>query len=146
MSSQEGVPVASRLDAVVDFYEHVTLQRLVALQEIYAPDAVFKDPFNEVRGVDAIERIFSHMFDQVESPRFSVHTRILQDQAAMLGWVFSFRSRGREIEVRGVTHLVFDTRGRVTLHRDYWDAAEELYAKLPLIGPLMRWLARRLSS
>jgi len=29
------------------------------------------------------------------------------------------------------------------LHRDYWDAAGELYAKLPLIGAVMRWLRRR---
>ena len=39
-------------------------------------------------------------------------------------------------------HLRFDGAGRVTLHRDYWDAAEELYAKLPLLGCLMRGLAR----
>ncbi|MGO1254794.1 MAG: nuclear transport factor 2 family protein, partial [Alcaligenes aquatilis] len=30
--------------------------------------------------------------------------------------------------------------------RDYWDAAEELYAKLPLLGLLMRWLRRKVSS
>jgi len=28
-------------------------------------------------------------------------------------------------------------------HRDYWDAAEELYEKLPVIGALMRWLKKR---
>lgn len=146
MSAPADVLIASRLEAVVDFYQQLTPQRLVDLPALYAPDAAFKDPFNEVRGVAAIERIFRHMFDQVEAPRFSVHTRILQGDAAMLGWVFSFRSRGRVVEVRGVTHLVFDAQGRVSLHRDYWDAAEELYAKLPVIGALMRWLARRLSA
>jgi hypothetical protein len=45
--------------------------------------------------------------------------------------------------VRGATHLRFDAQGRVILHRDYWDAAEELYAKLPLIGWLMRGLQRQ---
>jgi hypothetical protein len=25
---------------------------------------------------------------------------------------------------------------------DYWDAAEELYEKLPVLGGLMRWLKR----
>jgi len=34
----------------------------------------------------------------------------------------------------------------VTLHRDYWDAANELYAQLPLIGALMRWLRRQLAT
>jgi len=41
-----------------------------------------------------------------------------------------------------VTLLKFDAAGKVNYHRDYWDAAEELYEKLPLIGPLMRGLRR----
>jgi len=36
--------------------------------------------------------------------------------------------------------------GRVNSHRDYWDAAEELYEKLPLMGLLMRFLRRTMSS
>lgn len=48
--------------------------------------------------------------------------------------------------VRGVSHLRFDAQGRVCSHRDYWDTAEELYARFALIGPVMRWLARRLSA
>jgi hypothetical protein len=47
------------------------------------------------------------------------------------------------LTIRGGTHLHFDAAGRVVLHRDYWDAAEELYEKLPLLGTLMRWLKRR---
>jgi steroid delta-isomerase len=44
--------------------------------------------------------------------------------------------------VRGTSHLRFDAAGKVVLHRDYWDAAEELYAKLPVLGALMRGLQR----
>ena len=36
--------------------------------------------------------------------------------------------------------------GRVVAHRDYWDAAEELYEKLPVLGALMRLLKRRLRA
>jgi hypothetical protein len=39
-----------------------------------------------------------------------------------------------------------DEAGRITVHRDYWDAAEELYEKLPLVGRLMRWLKRRANA
>ena len=42
--------------------------------------------------------------------------------------------------------LVFNEQGLVTMHRDYWDAAEELYEKLPLLGGLMRWLKRRANT
>ena len=44
--------------------------------------------------------------------------------------------------IRGATHLRFAADGRVSFHRDYWDAAEELYEKLPLLGSLMRGLKR----
>lgn len=134
---------AQRLAA---FYETLTPASLATLDRFYAPDARFKDPFNEVTGIAPIRRIFAHMFATTEAPRFVVTERIEQDAQAMLGWTFHFVLRGRALVVRGVTHLRFDADGRVTLHRDYWDAAEELYEKLPLIGGLMRVLKRRLSA
>jgi hypothetical protein len=73
---------------------------------------------------------------------------VVDDTGALLTWDMTFRIRRlRPLELRtihGATHLKFDATGRVAYHRDYWDAAEELYAKLPLIGPLMRWLRRRM--
>jgi steroid delta-isomerase len=39
--------------------------------------------------------------------------------------------------------LILNDDGRIAQHRDYWDAAEELYEKLPVIGGLMRWMRRR---
>jgi steroid Delta-isomerase len=34
----------------------------------------------------------------------------------------------------------------VSRHRDYWDAAEELYGRLPVLKWLMRALARRAAA
>jgi len=45
--------------------------------------------------------------------------------------------------VRGGSHLKLNADGQIEYHRDYWDAAEELYEKLPAVGSLMRWLKRR---
>jgi hypothetical protein len=45
--------------------------------------------------------------------------------------------------IRGGSHLTLDPDGRISDHRDYWDAAEELYEKLPGLGALMRWLKRK---
>ena len=128
------------------FYETLTPAALPGLDQLYAPDARFKDPFNEVAGTAAIRRIFAHMFATTEAPRFEVTDCIEQGEQAMLGWAFHFALRGRTLTVRGVTHLRFDADGRVVLHRDYWDAAEELYEKLPLIGAPLRWLRRRMSA
>ena len=136
------------VDAVVARYETLAAADLPQLAALYAADARFKDPFNDVRGRDAIGRVFGHMFATVEAPRFAVHERIVDGRQCFLVWDFTFRRRGAAAAqtIRGGSHLVFDAAGLITLHRDYWDAAEELYATLPLLGPLMRWLQRRLRA
>ncbi len=138
------------LDELVAFYENLSAADVERFGTFYAEEASFKDPFNEVRGLAAIKVIFTHMFRQVEAPRFRVEERIAADNGAVLVWTFHFRSRrlaGKGDQVlRGVSHLRFDAAGKVVYHRDYWDAAEELYMKLPAIGCLMRGLRRLLAA
>lgn len=134
------------LAELVAFYERLTPDSVARVEVLYAPNARFKDPFNEVEGVAAIEKIFRHMFEQVGDPRFVVDSSLLDGAQAMLCWRFLFSSGGRHVEVRGASHVVFDADARVSVHRDYWDTGEELYAKFPVIGPLVRWLARRLAA
>lgn len=133
------------LQNVVRFFETISPDSVAQLPSIYTEDVFFKDPFNEVRGIAAVTAIFAHMFEQVDAPRFVVTTSVLQDDQAFLTWDFLFRMKrfAREEQcIRGATHLRFDSDGRVPFHRDYWDAAEELYEKLPLLGSVMRGLKR----
>ena len=136
----------ARVARVVELFESITPADVPRLGEFYAAEARFKDPFNEVQGVAAIERVFAHMFAALETPRFVVRDIVVEGDQCFLTWDFLFRFRRfsrRQQVVHGSSHLRFDTQGRVLLHRDYWDAAEELYEKLPGIGALMRFLKRR---
>ena len=138
-----------RVTRIVALFEALVPADVARLREYYAPDAHFKDPFNDVRGLAAIERVFAHMFDSLDEPSFVVHEALAEGDQCFLTWDFRFRFRrgDRTLQtVRGATHLRFDAQGRIALHRDYWDAAEELYEKLPLVGTLMRWLRRRAAS
>lgn len=144
---------ADRLRRLVNWYETLSPATLADLAAYYAADARFKDPFNEVAGRPAIERIFRHMFEQLDGPHFIVTGTYPGDAAspgeAMLRWELRFRHRAlgkAEQTIAGSSLLRFDAGGQVTLHRDYWDAAEELWAKLPLIGPLTRGLRRQFAS
>lgn len=136
------------LKPLIHWFEHLTPDTLDQLPQFYAADAEFKDPFNDVRGVESIQHIFRHMFSQVAEPHFVVGSRFSgegDEGGVMLLWDFHFRTLARRpqaICVRGASHLRFDASGKVVLHRDYWDAAGELYAKLPLIGGIMRGLQR----
>lgn len=139
----------ARVARLVALFESVTPADISRLGEFYAADTRFKDPFNDVQGVAEVQRIFAHMFVALNTPRFVVRDIVVQGDQCFLSWDFLFRFKrfsNAGQTVRGASHLVFDARGLVAVHRDYWDAAEELYEKLPAVGALMRWLKRRASS
>ncbi len=138
-----------RVARIVALYESLSPAALAQLGTIYTDDCRFKDPFNDVQGVAAIRRIFEHMYATLDEPRFVVHERVAQGEQCFLTWDFVFRlksGRRPEITVRGSSHLVLAADGRIRVHRDYWDVAEELYEKLPVLGALMRWLRRRMAA
>ncbi len=139
----------ARVQRVAAFFEDLEPGALGRLGEVYAEDARFKDPFNEVAGLDAIREVFDHMYRSLDGPHFVVHEAVLEGRQCLLTWDFRFRFRRFSADlqtVRGASHLRFGDDGRVVLHRDYWDVAEELYEKLPGVGALMRWLKRRARS
>lgn len=156
MSAQAPTPGPSAGDCsaaaarLAHYFETLSPQSVAQVAQHYALDARFKDPFNDVRGVPAIAQIFAHMFAALEQPRFVVTAQVVQGLQCFMTWEFRFGfknfKQGQPQVILGASQLLFSESGLVTLHRDYWDAAEELYEKLPLVGGLMRWLKRRANS
>ena len=138
--------MSARFDRVRRFWETLAPESLPAIAEVYAGDVHFRDPFNDFRGREPLREILSGMFDKLESPTFKVLQVIEQGADAVLVWHFDFRARGEAWRIHGVSRVKLDETGRVAVHHDYWDAAGELYAKLPLIGPVVRWLGRRFAG
>jgi steroid delta-isomerase len=133
------------LDKLIHFFESISQENTVDLKQIYTDDVFFKDPFNEVNGIQHVITIFDHMFHQLDQPRFVVTTHVIQGDQAFLTWDFLFKMKRfnrNEQCIRGASHIRFAADGRVSYHRDYWDVAEELYEKLPLIGSVMRGLKK----
>ena len=132
---------------VVDYFQSLTPDSVADIGKFYTDDTYFRDPFNEVRGIASVRHIFTDMFVRLHEPRFTVVETILDHNGAVLIWDFDFRIKTLKPDlprrIHGLSHLRFAADGRVSYHRDYWDAAGELYEQLPLIGGLMRWLKRR---
>jgi steroid Delta-isomerase len=139
-----------RIQRIVDFFQTLSPQTVSQMGQIYTADTYFKDPFNEVRGLPQVQGIFSHMYVALDKPHFVVIQTIGQGDECFIVWDFKFRFKRFDTDtlqtIRGCSHLKFSSRGHISFHRDYWDAAEELYEKLPAVGTLMRWLKRRANS
>jgi steroid Delta-isomerase len=133
-------------------FEGLTLDGVDALSALYMLDAKFKDPFNDVQGRSAIAHIFRHMFSQVDAPHFVVTALIAKERVGgassqiFMRWDFSFVTRGQAQTIHGATHFELNDEGLIALHRDYWDAAEELYEKIPILGFILRWLKSKFQA
>ena len=140
----------SAVNNIVNYFETLTEESVPKLPDHYVEDAYFKDPFNEVRGSKHIQHIFAHMYTALDKPRFIITSRIVEDNTCFLVWDFKFYmkkyDKTKEQTIRGGSHLILNAEGKIVSHRDYWDAAEELYEKLPVVGALMRWLKKRANS
>jgi hypothetical protein len=135
--------MAPDIQALLAWYGGLTPQTLARIGAFYRADAHFKDPFNDVVGIEPIRQVFVHMFATTETPRFIVRDVLADARRAFVTWDFDFGVRGRRYVVHGATRFAFDAQGLVSEHRDYWDVAEELWQKLPLLGVAVAWLRAR---
>jgi len=143
MSIEEGA------DAYLRFYETMEPHSLDQLDALVTPDVRFADPFNDVRGPEAMRRIFRHMFEKVQGSRFYVTYKAFDGNVLLVRWRFSGHVQvlGREPwVVEGVSEIHIDSDGRISAHIDHWDAAAQFYERLPLVGPLFRFIRRRAGS
>ena len=135
------------LASLKNYFETLTLASVAMIGQHYTEDAYFRDPFNEVRDLASLKHIFSDMFERLHEPQFKIIETIRDAEGAVLIWDFSFRIKAlkptQQRRIHGLSHIRFAADGRVNYHRDYWDAAGELYEQFPVIGGLMRWLKKR---
>lgn len=129
----------------IDWFETMQPASLDALDGYFAPDVHFKDPFNDVISRDAVRRIFEHMFKTTDAPKFKIDGWMCAGDAASIRWQFHCNLRGLTIAFPGMSFVRFDTQGKAIEHIDYWDPAQGIYERVPLLGRFMRTLRKRLA-
>ena len=72
------------------FYENISIENLSDLRNFYSTQATFKDPFNEVLGIQKIIQLFEHMFQSLETPSFKVKEVVTQGEQTFLSWEFNY--------------------------------------------------------
>lgn len=114
---------------------------------IYDEAVVFKDPFNEVKGIRAVHTVFQHMYEMLDSPRFVIKEYLGDADTAYVRWDFIFHFKGdtKENRFEGVSRVQMNAAGKIISHIDFWDAAEHVYEKIPLLGSILRFVKRKIA-
>jgi steroid Delta-isomerase len=138
--------VSAQTQMIAQWFEAMTATSLASIDQVYAEQAHFCDPFNDVRGRQAITAIYAHMFENLTEPRFVITEIIEQDNRIFMSWRFLFQWRAQSFDIPGGTRFRIDEQGLIADHQDYWDVAQGLYEKLPVLGWLLRRLRQRMAT
>ena len=134
------------LNSYIIFFEQMKREDLVRLPEFFADQARFKDPFNDVTGIEQINKVFHHMFEVLDTPKFIIYEAVLESDVAYIKWNFTGDSNAKQLKLVGLSRVVFNDRGLVSEHVDYWDASEQFYMKLPVIGSILRFIRNKAAN
>lgn len=131
-----------------NFFEQINENTSIKEYKIFFDEnSNFKDPFHEVKGIDKIYPIFTKMYENLDTPKFKVNEIISKDNISYINWTFSFyfKNSKEKQSFEGVSKVAIKNE-KVLSHIDYWDAAANLYEKLPLVKHLIKFLRKKVSS
>lgn len=132
--------------AYIAYYESLKVSSLDDLASVVHEDVTFKDPFNDVRGVEAYKAVLGHMFNAAPDIKFTVLHCAYDGDACFLRWDSraTVKALGQDPwVVQGMSELRFAPDGRVLSHIDYWDSAAQFYERVPVLGSILRFIRRR---
>lgn len=135
------------------FFENITSNTSLNEYEIVLDaDAKFKDPFHEVVGIEKIYDIFQEMYKKLDNPKFKIKEVIEQENIAYIRWDFEFKFKNttKQESFEGISRIEFneitDKNKKVISHIDYWDTAENLYEKIPILSSFIKFIKRKIKN
>lgn len=146
----EPLNVSKTIEKFKSLYDNLNRNTLTGslLAEVYADDVVFEDSLHRIDGLPALLEYFEKMYENVESISFDWQDTALNETGGFIRWIMFFRhprlNKGRTIEVAGVSYLA-TRKGKVSEHRDFFDAGEMLYERVPALGAVIRTLKKRVA-
>jgi steroid delta-isomerase len=124
-------------------FSQLTPDNLSDIAELVSDDVVFSDPFNLTYGRNKFIRIFQHMFDVIENPKFEILDVSFSSRAGYIKWRLTGKVKKWKqiiIDITGISEVISDEAGQITAHYDHWDSASQLLVAIPALGLPIAWL------
>ena len=117
-------------------------EALQELTSVYADDVKYEDPINNSKDLPHLKLILEDLLKVFEGVRFeSIHS-VHDDEFAFVSWEMHYKFRKKHYQIDGISRLRFNNSGRITEHKDYWDASFPLYGTFPVIGSIMKLIKK----
>ncbi len=128
------------------FFEKLSRAQLGLMNQVFADDVIFEDPFQRVKGIDGLRCVFDHMYENLRDPKFKViNTAFGKNNTVYMKWIFTAkRENNQAVEFEGLSEIIFNNDGKAIYHKDFWDSSSAVYEKIPLLGGILRFIKQKI--
>jgi hypothetical protein len=127
-------------------YDLLSSDSIWLLDDLYDESVVFIDPIHEIRGLPALREYMTRMYGGVKRCAFEHHSVLVSRREAMLTWTMEMEHKrfrpDRVLRLPGATVIRFGDK--ITYQRDYYDLGALIYERVPVLGPIVQWIKKRL--
>lgn len=140
---------AAMLKRVEDLFTNYTEDYLREnATRVYADKLYFRDAFKSFDNSEAIEEYLVHGLGALNAAEFDFRRVIRSGDEFYIDWLmrldFKKTPEGTWEESMGMTHMRFNSEGKVIFHQDYWDPTDIVYQRIPLAKQLINYVKKKM--
>ena len=140
-----------RIQPLIKLYNQMKQTSLAEqVAETYAEKLFFNDTIVTLHNRQDLLKYLQHTQQQLDSMSFEVLGVQEKGDDVFVRWTmhtrFTVMGQSRNVQSIGMSHLRFNSEGKIILHQDYWDSMQGFYQHLPIIGGILQWIKNGLQD
>lgn len=127
------------------YWEKLNVRSVRLIEKYIADEYAYTDPFHDIRGVDAAEEIIMRYYSRAVPPKIKVTNMAISKDGMTVFYRWEVIMAGATIDrISGLSEVVFNTKGKVVSHYNFWDTGSQIAARLPWFKFVYNWLTSRI--
>jgi hypothetical protein len=135
-----------RVESLFTGYTRENLRENVT--KVYADKLYFRDAFRQFDRATEIRDYFLHGLEPLSAAEFEFRRILRSGDEFYIDWLmrldFKKTPDGTWEESMGMTHMRFDSDGKVIFHQDYWDPTDIVYKRIPVARQLINFVKKKM--
>lgn len=137
------------IERVKHLFSNYTRENLEAMvTEVYAEEVYFRDAFKQFSRAEDIREYMLAGLAPLDQSEFVFNRVARSGSDYYFDWTMrlDFKKTPPDTweESIGVSHMRFNSEGKVIFHQDYWDPTDIVYRRIPIARQLIAFVKKRL--
>lgn len=138
------------LDRFGEFLKNIGSEEYIEkeISNVYAENGYLNDTLKTLPNREAIKQHFLKTSRTMTTYSLEIEDAVKSKEGYYVRWTMKFSAPklagGTELISIGMSHVIFDSDGKVLLHQDFWDSTSGLFEHIPVLGGGIRIVKKRL--